>query len=258
MSLLVEPYYSACNEVFRRSTNQARLMLKQMERLCRDRRLLSILSVGSGVGLFEIPMLKMLQNGDVQISQFVGIDVSAHACAMLNERMKAEFGSDLSYHVACSAFQDFTTNQAFDIVLYNHTFEYLDGRPATWLRKSRNMLTPDGAVVIFSPTRGGINRIYEDLAQEPGGWGPIFADDIEASLKSEGDRFQKKTLAAECDITLLEERDSHPDKIKLLSFLTQRDCTAAPLDVRERYVEYYLSLGQTEGTIPHPTTMFIV
>ena len=258
MSRLADPYYTACNQVFRRSTNQARLMLTEMETLCRDRQRLSILSVGSGVGLFEIPMLKMLHAGDAQISLFVGVDVSAHACSVLNGKMEAEFGSDMRYDVVCSAFQDFTTNQDFDIVLYNHTFEYLGGSPITWLRRSQNMLTPDGNAVIFSPDRGGINRIYEELAKEPGGWSPLFADDIEASLKSKGNRFKKKTLVAECDITLLEGRDPHPDKIKLLSFLAQRDCTTAPLDVQERYVEYYLSLRQNGSTIPHPTTMFIV
>ena len=41
MSLLPEPYYSACNEVFRRSTNQTEVMLREMEQLCRDRRRLS-------------------------------------------------------------------------------------------------------------------------------------------------------------------------------------------------------------------------
>ena len=258
MPLLSEPYYSACNEVFRRSTNQARLMLKEMERLCAHQQHLSILSVGSGAGLFEIPMLKMLQDGDVQIGQFVGVDISTHACLVLAERMEAEFASGMAYKIVCSPFEDFTTNQDFDIVLHNHAFEYLRGSPGPWLRASQDMLTPDGNVVIFSPDRGGINGIYEELAHEPGGWSPIFADDIEASLKSEGTRFKKKTLAGECDITLLWESDSHPDKIKLLSFLTQRDCTEAPLDERERYIEYFLSLRQTGGTIPHPTTMFIV
>ena len=258
MSLLSEPYYSACNEVFRRSTNQPRLMLKEMEKLWRGRRRMSILSVGSGVGLFEIPMLRMMQDDHVQVSQFVGIDISAHACAVLGKRMEAEFGSGFSHHVTCSAFEDFATDAVFDIVLFNHTFEYLDGHPAPWLRKSQNLLIPDGSVVVFSPNRGGINGIYEELANEPGGWSPIFADDIEASLKSDRTGSRKKTPAAECDITLLEEGDSHPDKIKLLSFLTQRDCTEAPLEVRERYVEYYLSLRRNGGTIPHPTTMFTV
>ena len=59
-------------------------------------------------------------------------------------------------------------------------------------------------------------------------------------------------------MSLLEESDPHRDKIKLLSFLTQRDCREIPLDARESYVGYYLSLRQDGPTIPHPTTMFIL
>ena len=258
MSLLPEPYYTACNEVFRRSTNQTHFMLKEMGRFCRDRRRVSILSVGSGVGLFEIPMLKMLRDRDVHISEFVGVDVSAHACAVLEENLEAEFGSAISFDVACSPFQDFTTNKDFDIVLYNHTFEYLGGRPVTWLRKSQKLLTPGGNVIIFSPNRGGINRIYGEVMEDLGGSAPFFADDIGAALKSHHIRFRNKTIVSECDVFLLEESDPHPDKIRLLSFLTQRDCRTAPLEVRESYVEYYLSLRQNGGTIPHPTTMFII
>ena len=87
---------------------------------------------------------------------------------------------------------------------------------------------------------------------------PIFSDDIDASMSDVGHLFQKKTLVAECDVSLLERSGPHPDKIKLLSFLTQRDCTAIPLEEREAYVEYYLSLRRDGHTIPHPTTMFVL
>ena len=258
MSLLTEPYYSACNEVFRSCTNQGSLMLKQMEEIFRDLERVSILSVGSGVGLFEIPMLKILQDDGVQISHFVGVDVSSHACARLQENLEAEFGPGIWYDVVCSPFQDFTSGQDFDIVLYNHTLEYLEDRPDRWFRKSQGFLTPGGQVIVFSPNRGGINLIYGEVAQELGGWNPVFADDIDATLANLGNLFQKKTLVAECNVSLLDKSDPHPDKLKLLSFLTQRDCRAIPLEARESYVEYFLSLRQGGHTIPHPTTMFVL
>ena len=258
MSLLTEPYYSACNEVFRRCTNQGSLMLEEMGKIFRDLRRVSILSVGSGVGLFEIPMLKMLQDDDVAISHFVGIDVSSQACARLEENLEAEFGPGIWYEVVCSPFQDFTSSQAFDIVLYNHTFEYLGGSPVRWLHKSESFLTPGGQVIVFSPNRGGINLIYGEVAQELGGWNPLFADDIDATLANLGNLFQKRTIDAECDVSLLDRSGPHPDKIKLLSFLTQRDCRTIPFETRESYVEHYLSLRQGGHTIPHPTTMFVL
>lgn len=258
MSLLTEPYYSACNEVFRRCTNQGSLMLAEMGEIFRGLRRVSILSVGSGVGLFEIPMLKMLQDDDVPISHFVGVDVSSHACARLEENLEAEFGPGIWHEVVCSPFQDFTSSRVFDLVLYNHTFEYLGGRPGRWLRKSESLLASGGRVIVFSPRRGGINLIYGEVARELGGWSPLFADDIDATLANLGNHFQKKTLVAECDVSLLDRSGPHPDKIKLLSFLTQRDCRAIPSETRESYVEYYLSLRRGGPTIPHPTTMFVL
>ncbi len=258
MPLLTEPYYSDCHEVFRRSTNQGPLMLKEVKELFRDRRRADILGVGSGIGLFEIPMLKMLQDDGVQINHFVGVDVSAHACARLEENLESKFGPGIWYEVVCSPFQEFTPSQNFDIVLFNHTFEYLGGHPATWLRKSESLLTPFGQVIVFSPNRGGINLIYGEAAQELGGWNPIFADDIAATLENIGTVFRKKTLVAECDVSLLTEDDSNPEKIQLISFLSQRDCRGIPADERAGYVEYYLSLRDGGHTIPHPTTVFVV
>ena len=258
MSLLTEPYYSACNEVFRGCTNQGALMLEEMEEMLRDLEQVSILSVGSGVGLFEIPMLRMLHDGGVQTSQFVGVDVSSHACARLEENLEAEFGPGRWYDVVCSPFQDFTSSQDFDIVLHNHTFEYLGDHPDRWLRKSESFLTPRGRVIVFSPDRGGINLIYEEVAQELGGWRPLFADDIEETLANLGNPYEKKSLVAECDVSLLDMSDPHPKKLELLSFLTQRDCREIDLAAQESYVEYYLSLRQGGHTIPHPTTLFVL
>ncbi len=258
MALLTEPYYSNCHEVFRRSTNQSSLLLEEMKELYRDRSRVNILGVGSGVGLFEIPMLKMLQDAGVQISHFVGVDISAHACTQLEENLESEFGPGTWYDVVCSPFQDFTSSQSFDIVLFSHTFEYLRGRPVTWLRKSESLLSPGGQVIIFSPNRGGINFFYEKGVQELGGWSPFFADDIEAALQDLGTLFQKKLLVAECDVSLLNEGEPSPDKFKLLSFLSQRDCRGIPSDERRVYIDYYLSLREGGHTIPHPTTVFIL
>jgi SAM-dependent methyltransferase len=233
-------------------------MLAEMEEIFRGLRRVSILSVGSGVGLFEIPMLKMLQDDDVPISHFVGVDVSSHACARLEENLEAEFGPGIWHEVVCSPFQDFTSSRVFDIVLYNHTFEYLGGRPGRWLCKSESLLASGGRVIVFSPDRGGINLIYGEVARELGGWSPLFADDIDATLANLGNLFQKRTLVAECDVSLLDRSGPHPDKIRLLSFLTQRDCRAIPAETLESYVEYYLSLRQGGPTIPHPTTMFVL
>ena len=54
-ALLTDPYYSQSHQVFRRATNQTELMLDHLVERLRGSARLSICSVGSGAGLFEIP-----------------------------------------------------------------------------------------------------------------------------------------------------------------------------------------------------------
>ncbi len=260
ISAFPEEYYANCNAVFRRLTDQNELMLEEMQAFCRDRERLSILSVGSGVGLFEIPMLRLLIGSGIEVSNFVGLDVSAYACAILAEELHAAFGTNLTYRVFHQSFQEFTTENSFDLLLYNHVFEYLGGQALAWIRKSRSLLSPGGSLLIFSPNRGGINRIYDQVMQESTGSSPFFSDDIERLLVREDIDFFKKVLHAECDISPLLEPDDPREKIDLLSFLTQRDCRSVPREVRDAYVSYYLSLRPrgSQRMIPHPTTLFIL
>ena len=134
---LTGEYYVECNDVFRRTTNQSEQMLAEMRKFAGSRSDLRILSVGSGVGLFEIPMLQML--GD-KVASFDGVDVNEHACRTLQEKLEKEFGSSLNYKVEHRSFQKYQTDHRFEIVLFNHTFEYLSGDRLSWIQKSRDLL----------------------------------------------------------------------------------------------------------------------
>ncbi|MFQ5943644.1 MAG: class I SAM-dependent methyltransferase [Anaerolineales bacterium] len=243
-------YYVECNEVFRRSTNQAERMLDELSAYAKDRSALRILSVGSGAGLFEIPMLRTLGSA---IARFVGVDVNEHACRLLQVKLENEFGTAFDFEVVNLAFQDYQTDRRFEVVLFNHTFEYLNGDRLSWIQKSRELLGEAGNVLIFSPNRGGINKYYDEV------FSPCFSEDLEQMLSMVGIRHSKATIEAECDLTLLTGEDDDPDKIRLLSFLTQIDCRDLPASMRGEFVEYYLSLRNGDSTlVPHPTTLFIL
>ena len=83
MTTLTEPYYSEAHQVFRAATNQAELMLDRTVGHIVGRGTVTILSVGSGAGLFEIPMLARLRDAGVTVSSFVGVDPSPRACSVL-------------------------------------------------------------------------------------------------------------------------------------------------------------------------------
>ncbi|GMQ84761.1 MAG: hypothetical protein BMS9Abin07_0325 [Acidimicrobiia bacterium] len=256
-TLLADPYYSQANAMFRRATNQTEVMLDRLAEHTRDRSPLTILSVGSGVGLFELPMLARL--GKEGVARFVGVDPSAHANAVLGSKLAEPGHSALDFELVTSAFETYDTEARFDMVLFNHVFEYLAGDPLAWVGKSLRLLADGGDVLVFSPNRGGINQIYEQVFLELVGVAPFFADDIEGLLDGSGIAFSMESMTALCDVSALERTGEDPEKLMLLSFLSQRDCRDVPSQVRDQYIEYYLSLRHPgESSIPHPVTLFVM
>ncbi len=243
-------YYIECNEVFRRSTNQSEHMLAEMHNFAQELSNLRILSVGSGVGLFEIPMLRMLED---RVVSFAGVDVNEQACRILQEKLNKEFGNSLDFKVEHRSFQEYRTDHRFEIVLFNHTFEYLSGDRLSWIQKSRDLLVESGSVLIFGPNRGGINRFYEEV------FAPCFSEDLDHLLTHIGMKHSTTAIEAECDVALLTGEDDDSDNVRLLSFLTQADCRDLPPPKRRELADYYLSLsGDENSMIPHPATLFVL
>lgn len=250
MNPLSGNYYVECNDVFRRTTNQSEQMLAEMRNFAEDRSDLRILSVGSGVGLFEIPMLRMLKDS---VLSFDGVDVNEHACRILQEKLDKEFGKSLEFKVEHRSFQKYRTDHRFELVLFNHTFEYLSGDRLSWIQKSRDLLVGSGKVLIFSPNRGGINRFYEEV------FAPCFSEDLDQLLTHVGMKHSTTAIDGQCDVALLTGSDEDPDKMRLLSFLTQADCRDLPPAKQDELADYYLSLsGDETSIIPHPATLFVL
>ncbi len=257
-TLLTDPYYSQSNALFRRATDQTEVMLDRLVDHERDRGRLTILSVGSGIGLFELPMLTRLGKEGITVAGFVGVDPSAHANAVLGRKLADRYKA-LDFELVATPFETYETEARFDMVLFNHVFEYLSGDPLAWVGKSLGLLADGGKVLVFSPNRGGINQIYQDVFAELVGAPPFFADDIEVMLDGSGIVFSMESMTAACDVSALQRTGEDPEKLMLLSFLTQRDCRDVTPEVRERYTEYYLSLRQSgESSIPHPVTLFVM
>lgn len=243
-------YYAECNEVFRRATDQADRMLEEIQPYLRQKKNLDLLSVGSGVGLFEIPMLRTYLD---EIRSFVGLDISRYACEVLERKLEEEFEGKLEYSCVNLSFQEYRTDRSFDLLIFSHTFEYFDGDRLPWIQKSVDLLGDSGRVLIFSPNRGGINEVYAGLRD------PFFSEDLEELLTRNGIPHEVSMIDARCDIVLLDDADQNQDKLRLLSFLTQMDCRQVSPHQREEYINYYRSLRPAHGSaIPHPATLFIL
>ncbi len=259
LRLLPEDYYARCHAAFRRATDQTDVMLAAVDAIGRGRAQLGILSVGSGIGLFELPMLERLQASGIHISSFVGVDRSEHACRLLERRLQEAFGVGLAFEIVPSSIEAFTTQKRFDLILYNHVLEYLGDTALQELEKSLRFLSPGGKILIFSPQRGGINKPYAQVMLACTGAEPLFADDIAALLEANEFSSSKTTLPASLDISPLLGSGRSPEKIELLSFLTQADCRVLPDDALAAFIRHYRSLLDGHPSrISHPTTLFTV
>lgn len=227
-------------------------MLEALEAVISGRERLSILSVGAGTGLFEIPMLESVRASGIELTRFVGIDVDPPACRALDRRLRERFGDSLDFQVVNQPFEQFEAHRRFDLVLFVHTFEYLTGDPNRWIERARRLLDRGGRLVIFSPQRGGINQIYERFTQG------CFSNDLERLLEAAGIDYSANLISAHCEIGPLFDPD-HPDRIELLSFLTQLDCRPLEAEQQARFIRCYRSLQDPDtGKIPHPTTAFVI
>lgn len=252
-------YYNKCHALFRRLTDQPQRMLEDIRAICGERPCDRILSVGSGTGLFEIPMLEMLLSDGTDPQLFVGIDINREACNQLSLRLEAAQLKHMEWQVLPQAFEGYAPTERFDVVMFNHSFEYLSGPPARWVRKALGLLTEDGICLIYSPDRGDINAPYADMAEQAYGLAPRFSDDLKRALGAEGIHFAEYTILGMCSVEPLARPDQDEERTQLLSFLCQIDCREVGREARASMADYYLGLSVGgERTIPHPTTRFLI
>lgn len=219
----------------------------------------SILSVGSGSGLFELPMLRKLLAEGKNVARFTGVDIDKDANQLLVAALNAEFVGQLDFEIISDSFDTFDPKEPADIILYNHVFEYIREGHLGWMRKSVNLLAEEGKLLLFSPIQGGINAIYEENMSEHFDYAPYYSADIEKMLVGAGMAFSKQRIRGVCDISLLDEIDSEADAMRLLSFLTQVDCRKVPGEQVAEQVEYFQSLAEPgEKRISHPTDFFVL
>lgn len=258
MGWLGSDYYDACHLVFRRVSNQARLMHEHVLLNSPDMGSMRVLSVGCGTGLFEVPLLERLIQRERSPTQFIGVDLSPSACKAMRHRLASRFGEDLEYHVKEISFLDFESEERFELILFNHVLEYVSDEIGAWLDRSLDLLSPNGVVIIFSPDRGGINYLYEKYAPRHSGITPAFSDDIHSELEKRHISFQATSLVGNCDVSMLNGGGEEEDSVRLLSFLTQRDCRNISSSARRQLVGHFLAQADSSMRVPHPTTAFLL
>jgi SAM-dependent methyltransferase len=259
MEPLKGEYYSTCHQVFRRATNQGEMMVAETLQVIEGRNGLSVASIGSGTGLFEIPLLKHMRVKGIDVLNFCGVEMDEYACIEFGRELSAHFDGTMRFDLYNGRYEDFPEGEKFDLTVFNHTMEYLNGNPVPWIQKALRSTTTGGRVLIFSPDQGGINRFYEENLLRMTGSSPLFSNSLRDALEGARIPFEARRLMAKCETQLLDMAGRKDEKIRFLSFLTHVDCREVEDTDLERYARYFIGLRRDgAGYIAHPTTLFIL
>ena len=252
-------FYVQAQEVFRRATDQNDRMLEATLQITRGTTDMRMLSVGSGSGLYELPFLEALRAAGTPPRRFVGVDPNRRAVQKLDRALQRRFAGRLDFEVRAETFQKFEARERFDLVAFNHTFEYLKGDHRRWIRKAFRMVDRNGLVLIFSPLRGGINSLYSAFARTLYDHAVVFADDLHRLLAEIELVYRVQRVEAVCDISALAGGPENPDFYPLLSFLTQIDCRDIAQKDLSGIADCFLSLREPgDPTISHPAELFLI
>ncbi len=112
-----------------------------------DKKKTAVLDIGSGMGTF-------LHAAKPHYKEAVGLDVSAEMGAFVEKQ--------LGVKVYLKQFEDFQYSKKFSLIHMSHVIEHVPN-PGTWLEKAKEMLAPDGILVINVPNKFSLSFRMQHL-----------------------------------------------------------------------------------------------
>jgi SAM-dependent methyltransferase len=232
-------------------------MLDAMLKIAGASREMKILSVGSGLGLFERPLVLELSALGL-ISQFTGVDINREANQLLRTFLEQNVQDRLHFEVRDESFENFSDQDQYDLILFNHVFEYLSAGQERWLNKALGMLKTGGQIGLYSPLHDEINFYYAKFQEELFKRSPYFSADIDGLLNSLAKiKFERQTIMGKCDLSLIARSELDPAATKLLSFLCQIDAREFDSAQLHEIRDYFLGV-EADNWIAHPTDLYLI
>ncbi len=249
--------YMRCHIAFEGASDQQTRILQWLEaRLTREARPeVSVLSVGAGSGILDVPLIARLAR-KVHVRYAIVEPIEAQ-CERFRERIEDETDlADAEVEVFRARLEDFRSSAAFDFVLAIHSLYYVeDVRQA--VRRILELRSDRGTAIVAAGPLEELNLLAEmfwRVHQSPV-W---FAKDVERCLRDLDSPFESHRISASLDVTdLLESRPSD----ELMDFLIQarfRSLSKETQQLIERYVAAISTWQGSRATVPHPVEMLDV
>lgn len=215
----------------------------------------SVLSVGCGSGILDVPLAERLSHG--RQLRYVGVEPNPVQSAAFEAQL-AKLPVDAE--AVTATFEDYVDGAAderFDLVLLIHTHYYLRDVPEG-LAQAAALARPGGKLVVAAAPRGPLNVLAEAFWPAPGDDGLWFSEQLSAHLDARGVAAPARRIEGRLDVTSCFEGTPRGDAIR--DFVVQADTRSMSADVRSAIDDALCAMGRKEAdgrwTVPHPVDLF--
>jgi len=249
-----------CHVAFENASNQQAQILETLaERLGRaGRSELSVVSVGAGSGILDVPLMaRLAERADVR---YCVIEPLEEQCVRLRERFAAAgLEGRVELTVYNGVLDDFLPGLQFDHVLAIHSIYYMPDL-ARSLESLANLRSPRGELIVCVAPLEEMNLLAQVF------WSPQrphalwFERDVEEHLEVRGEALTRTRIEGRLDLdaSVLEASCTKTD---IVDFLIQAPLEKQPRAVRELVAGYLelVSRSDEDGiSVPHPAVLFEV
>lgn len=218
----------------------------------------SVLSVGCGSGILDVPVLRRLARPGRRV-RWVGVDPNEVECEAFERQFAAAALPGAELEVVAAPFEDYEPPAPFDVVHLVHCLYYLPD-PVGALEKARRLVAPGGKLVVFHAPCAELNSLAKRFYDRLGAGPTAFAEDLAALFARRGWPTARARVDAEVDVTPFVDGD--PDVgVALRDFIVQADSRRMP-EALVHIVDAYLHAVAYERDghwrVRHPVDVFVI
>jgi len=239
--------YHATHETFESASNQRELILEWLEALAHRLDLPSrshsrLLSVGCGGGVMDRRVARVFSDHVDSVS-LVGVDPNPEHTQAFKRQLS---GEGFNVDVFTSGFEDFETNQAFDVVHFIHCLYYFE-HIGPQLRKAVDVLSPDGALVVLQAPNEALNHLADRVWKKQFERSAWYSNDVIAALESMNIDFEVERIDAEVDVTDCFADNTESGR-EILDFIVQAETRRLSAALQASLLESLRSICHRQGS----------
>ncbi len=219
---------------------------------------ISVLSVGSGNGAFDLELIRVLQTV-FSIRKYVCVEPNEQALALFRERARSVDLEEISFEFQSGRFDRFETSNTFHFTHFIHSLMYIEDKEEAI---SRALRLTDGTVVIVTQTFEGVFNVRRQFLLEARGEESqaMAHTDVQAMLDRMGVGYKLQLIPSTLDVTAILKSNSD-DGCKLLSFILLAELSAVRHNVLQdvvREIEQMTLEKDGRFLCPDPIAVFVI